>query len=96
MLPEEAKSSYQMADSGYDTYLRDAHRQVNLLSPSYFMFCWPFMNLMVWLKNVHNCIPKVILERRISNVFTFYAVVVFGRVVKGAITELFYAVLFVL
>ena len=28
MLPEEVKSSYQMADSGYDTYLRDAHRQV--------------------------------------------------------------------
>ena len=31
MLPEEAKSSYQMADSGYDTYLRDAHRQVNII-----------------------------------------------------------------
>ena len=32
MLPEEAKSSYQMADSGYDTYLRDAHRQVNRMN----------------------------------------------------------------
>ena len=38
MLPEEAKSSYQMADSGYDTYLRDAHRQVDILLPSYFTF----------------------------------------------------------
>ncbi|XP_035824538.1 protein FAM160B1 isoform X2 [Aplysia californica] len=26
LLPEEAKSSYQTADSGYDMYLRDAHR----------------------------------------------------------------------
>ncbi len=30
LLPEEAKSSYQMADSGYDTYLRDAHKQVGV------------------------------------------------------------------
>lgn len=30
LLPEEAKSSYQTGDSGYDTYLRDANRQVNV------------------------------------------------------------------
>lgn len=28
LVPEEAKSSYQVEGSGYDTYLRDAHRQV--------------------------------------------------------------------
>ena len=28
MVPNEAKSSYQSADTGYDAYLRDAHRQV--------------------------------------------------------------------
>jgi hypothetical protein len=28
LLPEDAKSSYQTGDSGYDTYLRDASRQV--------------------------------------------------------------------
>ncbi|XP_048843812.1 protein FAM160B1 [Brienomyrus brachyistius] len=27
LVPEEAKSSYQVEGSGYDTYLRDAHRQ---------------------------------------------------------------------
>ena len=32
MVPEDAKSSYQMDDSGYDTYLRDAHRQVSAKS----------------------------------------------------------------
>ena len=41
MLPEEAKSSYQMADSGYDTYLRDAHRQVKKISTlSILRFVW--------------------------------------------------------
>ena len=30
LLPEEAKSSYQTADSSYDMYLRDAHKQVNM------------------------------------------------------------------
>lgn len=28
LVPDEAKSSYQVEGSGYDTYLRDAHRQV--------------------------------------------------------------------
>lgn len=28
LLPEQLKSSYQTADSGYDMYLRDAHKQV--------------------------------------------------------------------
>lgn len=27
-MPDEAKSSYQVEGTGYDTYLRDAHRQV--------------------------------------------------------------------
>lgn len=30
LLPEELKSSYQTADSGYDMYLKDAHKQVKL------------------------------------------------------------------
>ena len=30
MLPEEAKSSYQTADGGYDMYLRDATSEVIL------------------------------------------------------------------
>lgn len=28
LVPDEAKSSYQVEGTGYDTYLRDAHRQV--------------------------------------------------------------------
>jgi len=28
LLPSDVKSSYQSADAGYDSYLRDAHRQV--------------------------------------------------------------------
>lgn len=30
LVPDEAKSSYQVEGTGYDTYLRDAHRQVRL------------------------------------------------------------------
>lgn len=29
LVPDEAKSSYQVEGTGYDTYLRDAHRQVS-------------------------------------------------------------------
>lgn len=32
LVPDEAKSSYHVEGTGYDTYLRDAHRQVNLYS----------------------------------------------------------------
>ena len=28
LVPDEAKSSYHVEGTGYDTYLRDAHRQV--------------------------------------------------------------------
>ena len=31
MVPDEAKSSYHVEGTGYDTYLRDAHRQVGLI-----------------------------------------------------------------
>lgn len=34
LVPDEAKSSYQVEGTGYDTYLRDAHRQVRLLLQS--------------------------------------------------------------
>ena len=51
MLPEEAKSSYQMADSGYDTYLRDAHRQVNILLNSLFYESY----VMLKLENLWCC-----------------------------------------
>ena len=27
-MPDNLKSSYQLADSGYDVYLNDAHKQV--------------------------------------------------------------------
>lgn len=30
LVPDEAKSSYHVEGTGYDTYLRDAHRQVSL------------------------------------------------------------------
>lgn len=29
LVPDEAKSSYHVEGTGYDTYLRDAHRQVS-------------------------------------------------------------------
>ncbi|XP_067935505.1 FHF complex subunit HOOK interacting protein 2A-like isoform X2 [Watersipora subatra] len=41
LLPESIKSSYQLADSGYDIYLNDAHKQfaaMNLLCSSW---VWP-------------------------------------------------------
>ena len=38
LLPEELKSSYQTADSGYDMYLRDAHKQVQFLPYRPFSF----------------------------------------------------------
>ena len=28
-MPDNLKSSYQLADSGYDVYLNDAHKQVS-------------------------------------------------------------------
>ena len=31
MVPEDAKSSFQSSESGYDTYLRDAFKQVNFV-----------------------------------------------------------------
>lgn len=31
LVPDEAKSSYHVEGTGYDTYLRDAHRQVRLM-----------------------------------------------------------------
>jgi len=31
LVPDEAKSSYHVEGTGYDTYLRDAHRQVRLV-----------------------------------------------------------------
>lgn len=33
LVPDEAKSSYHVEGTGYDTYLRDAHRQVRLVWP---------------------------------------------------------------
>lgn len=33
LVPDEAKSSYQVEGTGYDTYLRDAHRQVSVKRP---------------------------------------------------------------
>ncbi|XP_046570725.1 FHF complex subunit HOOK interacting protein 2A-like [Haliotis rubra] len=41
MLPEEAKSSYQTADSGYDMYLRDATRQFNCVEHGSRSWKWP-------------------------------------------------------
>ncbi|XP_048237386.1 FHF complex subunit HOOK interacting protein 2A-like isoform X1 [Haliotis rufescens] len=41
MLPEEAKSSYQTADSGYDMYLRDATRQFSCVEHGSKSWGWP-------------------------------------------------------
>ncbi|XP_067656779.1 FHF complex subunit HOOK interacting protein 2A-like isoform X2 [Haliotis asinina] len=41
MLPEEAKSSYQTADSGYDMYLRDATRQFSCVEHGSRSWKWP-------------------------------------------------------
>lgn len=35
LVPDEAKSSYHVEGTGYDTYLRDAHRQVSQWSLRY-------------------------------------------------------------
>lgn len=41
LVPDEAKSSYHVEGTGYDTYLRDAHRQVSStpLTKKVFCFC---------------------------------------------------------
>lgn len=36
LVPDEAKSSYHVEGTGYDTYLRDAHRQVRLVRTEIF------------------------------------------------------------
>lgn len=41
LLPEEAKSSYQTADSSYDMYLRDAHKQYAGLEEVCKAWEWP-------------------------------------------------------
>ncbi|CAH1783099.1 unnamed protein product [Owenia fusiformis] len=41
LVPDECKSSYQMSDSGYDTYLRDAHRQYTEMTNQCLGFNWP-------------------------------------------------------
>ncbi|CAL1538772.1 unnamed protein product [Lymnaea stagnalis] len=41
LLPEEAKSSYQTADSGYDMYLRDAHKQFAIQETVCKQWAWP-------------------------------------------------------
>ncbi|XP_076464332.1 FHF complex subunit HOOK interacting protein 2A-like [Babylonia areolata] len=41
LLPEEAKSSYQTADSSYDMYLRDAHKQYANLEEMCKGWSWP-------------------------------------------------------
>ncbi|XP_060076606.1 FHF complex subunit HOOK interacting protein 2A-like [Ylistrum balloti] len=41
LLPEELKSSYQTADSGYDMYLRDAHKQFKDVSGMCSGWTWP-------------------------------------------------------
>lgn len=50
LVPDEAKSSYQVEGTGYDTYLRDAHRQVSAsaqLQQKAFFF-WRFS---VWVND---------------------------------------------
>ncbi|KAK6174637.1 hypothetical protein SNE40_017875 [Patella caerulea] len=41
LLPEEAKSSYQTADSGYDMYLKDAHKQFSNVEQMCKPWNWP-------------------------------------------------------
>ena len=40
LVPEEVKSSAQTGDTGYDTYLRDAHRQVGQLAKWSYQFSY--------------------------------------------------------
>ncbi|XP_064630710.1 FHF complex subunit HOOK interacting protein 2A-like isoform X2 [Lineus longissimus] len=41
LVPDDVKSSYQCADSGYDTYLRDAHKQFSDCVLQCSEFKWP-------------------------------------------------------
>ncbi|XP_062584155.1 FHF complex subunit HOOK interacting protein 2A-like, partial [Saccostrea cucullata] len=41
LLPEQLKSSYQTADSGYDMYLRDAHKQFHHVCEMTDPWSWP-------------------------------------------------------
>lgn len=41
LVPEDLKSSYQTADSGYDMYLRDAHKQFKDVSAMCSGWSWP-------------------------------------------------------
>lgn len=41
LLPEQLKSSYQTADSGYDMYLRDAHKQYRHICEMTDPWSWP-------------------------------------------------------
>ncbi|XP_056005597.1 FHF complex subunit HOOK interacting protein 2A-like isoform X2 [Ostrea edulis] len=41
LLPEQLKSSYQTADSGYDMYLRDAHKQYRHVCEMTDPWSWP-------------------------------------------------------
>ncbi|GFS07719.1 protein FAM160B1-like [Elysia marginata] len=45
LLPEEAKSSYQTADTGYDMYLRDAHKQFSIQETVCRPWGWPRLPL---------------------------------------------------
>ncbi|XP_076104685.1 FHF complex subunit HOOK interacting protein 2A-like isoform X1 [Mytilus galloprovincialis] len=41
LLPEDLKSSYQTADSGYDMYLKDAHKQYSDMCEMCHPWSWP-------------------------------------------------------
>ncbi|RUS80236.1 hypothetical protein EGW08_012001 [Elysia chlorotica] len=47
LLPEEAKSCYQTADTGYDMYLRDAHKQFSIQETVCHPWSWPKESLEV-------------------------------------------------
>ncbi|CAG5117910.1 unnamed protein product, partial [Candidula unifasciata] len=47
LLPEEAKSSYQTPDSGYDMYIRDAHKQFAIQETVCASWAWPMRPVVI-------------------------------------------------
>lgn len=63
LVPDEAKSSYQVEGTGYDTYLRDAHRQVSCETAA---VTTSWHHSQVFLQNLADAIGKTLKKRKIT------------------------------
>lgn len=68
LVPDEAKSSYHVEGTGYDTYLRDAHRQVRVVRPKICMK--GLFTLRLWFSSADSFFPLAVqgLLRHLSAV----------------------------